>query len=349
MNRYDKDDLIKCGTSLLQTAGMEADKAAVTARLLLEADLLGHSTHGFQLLGPYIKSLQSGDIVSDGEPDVLRDTGNSFHWDGKFLPGIWLTDKAIQELMTRVGQYGVVTASIRQSSHIGCLQVFLQQVTERDCMIFLSCSDPYRASIAPYGGITAVYTPNPIAMGIPTDSDPILVDTSLSICSNGQTMRALEKEKSMPGEWILTADGKPTNDPAELFTENPGTILPVGGVDHGFKGFGMALMIEALTQGLSDYNRISPPDRWAAGVFIQIIDPDVFGGKDALKRQSSYLIEQCLASTPQLDYGPVRIPGQNALRKKRDALKKGIQLEPDVEDALTKWTLRLKIDMPKPI
>jgi L-lactate dehydrogenase len=53
---------------------------------------------------------------------------------------------------------------------------------------------------------------------------------------------------------LLTSGGVPTNDPKEVFEKN-GTVMPVGGLEYGHKGFGLALGIEALSQGLSGSGR----------------------------------------------------------------------------------------------
>ena len=67
-----------------------------------------------------------------------------------------------------------------------------------------------------------------------------------------------------------------------LFADPPGTILPAGGLDHGHKGYGLALMVEALTMGLGGFGRAEPAEGWGASVFVQLLDPDAFAGGDGL-------------------------------------------------------------------
>ena len=68
--------------------------------------------------------------------------------------------------------------------------------------------------MAPYGGTTPVFTPDPIAVGIPTAGDPILIDTSASITTNGMSARLRAEGRRFPHAWLLDAAGKPTDDPA---------------------------------------------------------------------------------------------------------------------------------------
>ena len=91
------------------------------------------------------------------------------------------------------------------------------------------------------GGKEPLLNPDPIAVGIPTDGDPILVDISTSTTSVGQTLKAKKAGKRMPGKWLMTADGKATDDPEDYFADPPGTILPLGGMDAGYKGYALML------------------------------------------------------------------------------------------------------------
>jgi len=348
MIRYNHQDLELFGTDLLRRAGFEEEKARVTARLLLEADLMGHTTHGLQLCGANIKSLQSGDMRGDGDPVVLRDTGSTALWDAGYLPGPWVTDRAIRELLDRVGKFGMATFSIRRCGHLGCLQVFLPQATEAGCIILLSCSDPSAAGVAPYGGRDALFTPNPFAVGIPTDGDPILCDTSCSITTIGSVKRTGDAGGRMPGEWLLSAEGVPSDDPAVLNTDPRGTILPTGGLDHGHKGFALAIMVEALTQGLAGHGRADEVKSWGAGVFIQVIDPAAFGGREAFRRQTTWLAEACRNSAPRPGVDGVRLPGQAALAKKCQMLEHGVELHEAVVKSLETWGGRLGVAMPCP-
>src|SRR5690606_32534325 len=107
-----------------------------------------------------------------------------------------------------------------------------------------------------------------------------------------------------------------------------------GGLDHGQKGYGLALMIEALTQGLSAFGRADGPSGWGASVFVQAQDPALFGGAEGFARQTGWLAEACRAATPADPARPVRLPGEAALARKRDALAHGVPLRPDAVAAL---------------
>jgi LDH2 family malate/lactate/ureidoglycolate dehydrogenase len=347
--RYRADTLVEFATALFAAAGCDGAKPATIAAGLVEADLLGHTTHGLQLAPAYLTDLESGGMTPRGEPEVVADRGATVTWDGRRLPGVWLATRAVDLAVERAPTYGVVTVVIRRSHHIGCLAAFLQRATDRGLMLTIASSDPAVATVAPFGGRNAVLTPDPLAVGIPTDGDPILIDVSASITTNGMAARLRREGKRFPSAWALDAAGRPTDDPSALFTDPPGTLLPVGGTDHGHKGFGLALMIEALTQGLGGFGRAEAPVGWGASVFIQAIDPAAFGGSAAFRHETGWLASACRSTPPVPDADAVRLPGERGLARKRRALAEGVALYPAIMEALVAFAEKLGVTPPRPL
>jgi LDH2 family malate/lactate/ureidoglycolate dehydrogenase len=346
--RYRVADLIDYATALFAAAGCDGDKPAAVATGLVEADLLGHTTHGLQLAPVYLGELEAGGMTPRGEPEVVADRGAAVTWDGRRLPGVWLTARAVELAAERAPTYGVVTVVIRRSHHIGCLAAFLQRATDRGLMIVLASSDPAVATVAPFGGRKAVYTPDPFAVGIPTDGDPILIDISASITTNGMANRLRREGKRFPGLWALDAEGRATDDPAALVTDPPGTLLPIGGTEYGHKGYGLALMIEALTQGLSGFGRADQQSGWGGSVFVQVIDPTAFGGANEFRHQTSWLAATCRATPPVPGVDAIRLPGERGLTRKRQALAEGVSLYPGIMEALAPFATKFGVIPPRP-
>ena len=63
--RYDAIGLATFASHLLVAAGMTLPRATVVARILVEGDLMGHTTHGLQLMGPYLKSIAKNEMLLD--------------------------------------------------------------------------------------------------------------------------------------------------------------------------------------------------------------------------------------------------------------------------------------------
>lgn len=343
---YRFDDLVLYARQLLTASGMDADKAQATAGLLVMADAMGHDTHGLAQLPDYLDDIASGAMAVSGEPDILCDRPSVAVWDGRRLPGPWLTDRAVRQAAQRARTHGICAISIRRSHHIACLATFLLAATDEGLMAIVASSDPSAAHVAPFGGTSPVFTPDPIAIGIPTPSDPILIDISSSITTAGMTARLRREGRKFPGAWALEADGRPTDDPHAVTGERGGSLLPVGGVDHGHKGFGLALLVEALTQGLSGYGRADLEQGWGASVFVQVFDPALFAGLDAFSRQTGWIAEACRNNPPADPARPVRLPGAGALAGLKTARANGLMPHDGLLDSLRPWGDRLRVAPP---
>jgi len=346
--RYKAKDLILFATDILVAAGLSFDKAKIVADTLVEADLMGHSTHGLQLLPAYLKELENGGMTSSGEPEVVNDLGSSITWNGNYLPGPWLVHKAIDVALERILSNPVITMVIQKSHHIACLAAYLQKVTEKGYLILLSCSDPRNKTVAPFGGTSGVYSPNPLAAGIPTLTEPVLLDVSMSATANASIKRAYDQEKKLPHPWLLCNDGTTTDDPATFFQEPPSTILPLGNQDTGYKGFALGILVEALTSALGGYGRSDNPSKWTASVFIQLIDPQAFGGSAAFNIETQHLVDLCKSSSEGTNNN-VRMPGHNAIRLKREQTKDGLCLSSGILNQLQDLSIQYRIAIPSVI
>lgn len=347
--RYAAQDLITWATRLLEKAGLPHDRAGIVAEILVEADLMGHSTHGLQLLAPYLRELEAGAMTTTGEPTVVSDHGAAITWDGDYLPGPWLIVKAIDLALERITTHPVVTVAIRRSHHIACLAAYLTRVTERGYIILLASSDPNEAGVAPYGGLKALYTPNPLAAGIPTQSTPILIDISMSTTAMGVVSRHKRQGKLLEHPWLLDNQGELSRDPETLFTEPRGSILPLGGLDAGYKGFALGILIEALTGSLSGDGRSTHEGHWGASVFLQVIDPQAFGGRAYFEADMESFGDASRDNPTKPGNPPVRMPGERGLELRSAQLKDGVALYPTIMEDLAPWAEKLDVAAPSPL
>src|SRR5262249_42128882 len=167
-------------TELFAGAGLAPELALDVADILLEADLLGHTTHGLALAASYLREVESGRMTRKGEPEIVARRPAVQTWEGRLLPGPWLTLRALDTATEMARTYGTGIVVVRRSHHIACLAAYLERYTAQGLFVVLASSNPYAAFVPPHGGTRAVMTPNPVAAGLPTSGDPILVDVSMS-------------------------------------------------------------------------------------------------------------------------------------------------------------------------
>jgi len=343
---YDATALVDFAAALFRRAGLGDDRAHACAQILVEGDLLGHTTHGLALLPQYLDAIAAGHLRVEGEPEIVAEAPAAQTWDGKRLAGPWLTLRALHLAGDRARETGIYCVTIARSAHIGCLAAYLPALVARGQMLILTCSDPSVASVAPFGGTRRVFTPNPLAAGWPTSTGAAILDVSMSITTNGMTARKRAEGSRFAHAALLDAEGHPTDDPNAFFTDPPGSLLPLGGMESGHKGYALALLIEALTSALSGHGRAEAPKEWGASVTVIALDPARFAGLDAFTRETGWM-EAAIHANPPIPGGEApRLPGERALALRARQLAQGVDLHPSIPPLLIQRGDRVGISLP---
>ena len=346
--RYDVEAVRGLVERLFTASGMAAEMACEVTDCLLTADMMGHSTHGLVIAPWYFEEIRRGGMNLEGSYEVRSDRGACVAWSGRRLPGAWLINRAIDLAMERIADHGVVTLTIADGHHTGALATYLPRLTERGLMVQLACSGPASGGVAPFGGTRGIFTPNPLSAGIPSRGDPILLDISCSITTIKRSAQLAEAGRRYPGVWAFDAEGNPSDDPQVLMSGG-GSLMPVGGLDHGHKGYAMALLVEALTQGLSGVGRKDGLTGIAMNTFLQVIDPAAFGGSDDFLDETTWLIDACHANPPRPGVDAVRVPGDQARTRVTEAREIGVQLDPVIVEGLEPYAHRIGETFPPSI
>ena len=305
-------ELRRCSRSaLLEKAGMPRDRARTVADVIVEGDLLGHDTHGLDQLAGYLVQIEEGLLATS---KVIRRSSpiSAPASRGRPSPARTLAREAAPS-PRRAAAYSripIVTVVIGRGHHIGCLQAYLKPVTDAGFIIVLMCSDPSAAGVTPHGGVASRITPNPIAAGFPTGGDP---DShrhqQLDVDQRDEQAARVERRAARKARGLSTPTDRRPTILACSPRDRPGAMLPLGGIELGHKGFSLALIVEALTSGLAGRGRSEKPAPWTSSVFVQLIDPDAFGGRDAFAREMQHLVDLC-HDTPVAPGNPPRSPSR---------------------------------------
>jgi LDH2 family malate/lactate/ureidoglycolate dehydrogenase len=333
--------------TLFESAGLDADKASTVAKLLVLTDAIGRRTHGLAMVPLYLAELAKGTMSKSGEPEVVKQRGVVALWDGGYLPGQYVVARAIDWSLPRAAENGIAAVTIRRSHHIGCLAALALRAVEQGFVALIANSDPAGARVAPYGGTEALFTPDPFAIGYPGTPNPVLVDICASITTTSMTRQKVAEGTHFAQPWLLDHEGRPTTDPRVLEHSTPrGSLQLIGGLDHGHKGFGLALMVEALSQGLAGHGRVDAPRRWGGNTYLQVIDPELFAGRDEFARLMDPFGDRCRSNKPIDPAQPVRMPGDAAARALASARRDGIAYDDATRAALQRCAQDLGVIFP---
>jgi len=350
--RYSYTSLLAFSTSLFEAAGLPSERANTMAEVFLEADLLGFTTHGMNRVAHNLAWLEQGTSRKAGDPKVLAETSNLFNWDANFLPGPWVVTQAIEQCMAKVKTAGIVSATIRRSQHIACLGAYCPQIADAGYVALITCSTPNEHTVCAHGGIEPVFSANPIAFVAPAPDYPILFDISMCITAGGYVTRANREGKLLPGKYLKDREGNATDDPSVFFADPRGSIMPIGGESHGYKGYALTMMTEVLSMALGGYGRAddtASSDGEANSVYIQMINPAAFGEQQDYLRQAQAIKRMCEKSSSKAGDDAVRVPGQRAWARRADQLVNGVELYPTIMEDLGVWADKLGVIVPAEI
>jgi LDH2 family malate/lactate/ureidoglycolate dehydrogenase len=313
--------------------GMSAEHAATIADALTAADLMGIDSHGLALLSLYEQQLRSGGanprpdirVVLDHAAVALIDADASF---GQ-VPGMMAVDMAAGRAET----YGIAAVAIRNSNHYGAAGIYARRLAERG-LVGISTSSVWRPAIVPTGGIEPRLGTNPIAFAAPCrNGRPFLLDMATSAAAIGKLRLAQRAEKPIPEGWALTRDGKPQIDPGEALLDV--LLVPLG----GYKGFGLATMVEILSSTLSGAAqaplRGAPEGRHDVGHFVLALDPALLrGSREDFAEDMERMVEALRATAPLESDAAVMVAGDPEYRREDERLAHGIPLPDKLERQL---------------
>ena len=214
--------------------------------------------------------------------------------------------------MEKVKSAGIVSATIRRSQHIASLGAYCPQIAEAGYVGLITCSTPNEHTVCAHGGIEPVFSANPLAFVAPAPDYPILFDVSMCITAGGYVTRANRLGEKLPGKYLKDREGNATDDPAVFFRRSPGSIMPVGGESHGYKGYALTIMTEILSMALGGYGRANDSvadDGEANSIYIQMINPEAFGPQQDFMRQAQAIKAMCENSSHRQGDETVRVPG----------------------------------------
>ncbi len=307
--------------SLFVAAGVRPGDAGTVASHLVDANLCGHDSHGVVRAPSYLRAVSEGRTVPGAELRLERDDGATALLDGGWNFGQIVAGRAMEIACERAEEGGLAVVVAHRSAHAGRLGAYVERAAARGlCGIVMANGHGGSARVAPFGGSQARLATDPMAFGLPTEDPgaPIVLDMATSVVAEGKVRVARNAGRALPGGYLLDAAGDPTTDARALYASPPGALLPLGG-EAGYKGFGLALVVEALAGALSPAGTTRPGAPGGGNaLFVMALDPERFAGRAAFRRELAELARHVQAPPVHAEGGEVLLPGEPERRARRD-------------------------------
>jgi len=334
--------------TVFEKMGVPEEDAKIAADVLIEADLRGFDSHGVARLFPCYNRIKRGLIEARPKIDIEWLTPTTGHVDGGNGLGMVVGFRAMEACLSRAQEFGAAFLTVNRSNHFGIAGYYSSMALKQDMIgIALSNASP---RVVPTGGTTGILGTNPLSVAIPRrGASPFILDMSTSVVSSGKLDVAVRKGEEIPKGWVY-----PSVAP---FLDGDGVVpmsvlqYPLGGEAKtgGYKGYGLALLVDILSGVLSGAHfgsRLASSKIEAEaniGHFFGALSLRGFRSTEEFERDFDLLVKDVKSSPREPGVDRILIPGEPEIEKKVESLRRGIPLLPSVMEKLTRIASELNL------
>ncbi len=320
--RVQEKELRSLVKNKLTDAGLNEVDAGIVSDVLVHADLRGVRSHGVIRTEHYVTRLGAGSLNKNPRLAFTRVRPGAGLLDGDDGMGHSACLEAMARACGLAKEAGIAMVGVYNGSHCGALSYFvIHAVTKGMIGIGITHTDK---CVAPFGGSQAFFGTNPIAFGFPTRNyDPVILDMATSNTAFGKILHAKEQNASIPDDWGIDKDGRPTTDPHQV-----AALTPFG----AHKGYGIALVIDVLTGVLMGaeygphitamYGDYDKPRKLASTMIA--IDPETYAGFDHFIDKMDAMVDDLHAQPPAPGFEQVLVPGEIEWQNERYNREHGV-------------------------
>jgi len=332
----------------LTKLGLPDSDAMTVAALMAEADLQGSDGHGVSRLPQYARRIKAGGLNVRPNIRVVREQAATALLNGDNGMGHLVMKRAAEIAIEKARRTGIAWVSSQFSNHAGPASLYATMPLAHD-MIGLYFAVGNANHLPPWGGLDMLLSTNPIAAAIPAgDEKPIVLDMATTVAAYGKVKTKALRGETMPEGWMIDREGKPLTDPKRA---DEGMLLPLGGMEAGYKGYGLAMIIGLLAGTLGgaamgreviDFNH-DDSSVTNTGQAIAAIDISAFGDVAVFKTSVDALVRDFRNSKRMPGVERIYVPGEHSHATRLARARDGIPIAPALMRGLDQIADELEI------
>lgn len=339
-------------SEVVRRLGTPDDIATDVGEVLVAADLRGVASHGTFRLPVYASLAEAAVIAVNARP--VRDGGTAVfsRWNAGDGWGPHAGRVLMDDAIDRARDLGLAASIAHRASHFGIAGWYSMRAASRGLIgMTLTNASPL---VAPTRSRERLLGTNPIAVAAPAGRFGMFVlDMATSAVTWGRVLVADRRGLDIPAGVAIDGDGAPSTSPSDVL--RAGALLPLGGTEAtaGYKGYGLAMMVDLLTGVLAGANfgsRVIPFSTTRGpsdlGQLFVAIDPAALGNDDFERRMEALCDELVAAPLVPDAPGPVLIPGQPEAEMEAEQRRTGVRLESGHHQALVRLGEQLGVPFP---
>lgn len=304
----------------IENYGYRDKEVHVIMDVLLYAQMRDNNQGVVKLIDKGIpRNPQAGEIVIEKEtPISARINGNKNH-------AMVVVSRAVDIVEEKARAHGfAIAGTYNTNTSSGAVGYYATRLARQGLIGFAFSRSTERVAV--YGSYEPVFGTDPLAVAIPTESDPVVLDMSTAATSYFGLVEAVTAGREIPADFAYDAEGVPTTDPQKAIT---GAIRSF---DRSYKGSGLAMICEILAGPLVGAAFCGIGDskgNW--GHLIFAIDPELITNRQELARNVSAMIRKVKSTKRLPGVEEIFVPGEKESRLARERRETGMI---DIEDNL---------------
>jgi L-2-hydroxycarboxylate dehydrogenase (NAD+) len=332
----------------LSQLGLPDSDAKTVAALMAEADLQGSEGHGVSRLPQYARRIRAGGINVRPNIQIVREQAGTALLNGDNGMGHLVMKRAAEIAIEKARSAGIGWVNSQFSNHAGPASLYATMPLAHD-MIGLYFAVGNANHLPPWGGLDMLLSTNPIAAAIPAgDEKPIVLDMATTVAAYGKVKTKALRGENMPEGWMIDREGKPLIDPKRA---DEGMLLPLGGMQAGYKGYGLAMIIGLLAGTLGgaamgreviDFNH-DDSSITNTGQAVAAINVAAFGDLAIFKARVDALVRDFRSSRRIPGVDRIMMPGERSQQTRASRARLGIPIAPALMRGLDQLAAELGI------
>jgi uncharacterized oxidoreductase len=330
MPHVTSDELTTICLSVFEKLNIPESEAEIVTRSMVEANLVGHDSHGVIHLAKYVRELEAGLIQPDAPTETLHESASIAVLDGHWGFGPVIATRAVELAIQKAKQTDISSVAVSRCNEVGRLGQYACLAADAEMIGLLMTNDHGGGTcVAPHGGVEGRLSTNPLACAVPIEGqDPIVLDMSTSVVASGKIRVKQHQDEALPDGWLIDAEGESTTNPDDFYNVPPTALLPFGGAVSGHKGFGLSVIVDILSVALTGAGCSKGEDaRVGNGLFVLTINVASFRGFPGFSAEIDRFIKYLKSAKRATGVDAIRVPGERGWEEQRRREREGIPID----------------------
>jgi LDH2 family malate/lactate/ureidoglycolate dehydrogenase len=342
MKRVSRERLTAWAVACLEKVGVPPPEARLVGESLVQTSVWGIDSHGVLRLTHYLNRMTIGSIKAAATPVVMRTGPVTAQIHGEDGLGIVHATLGMETAIEMCREAGVGVVGVGHSSHCGAMGLYTRMAA-REGLVGIAMTHS-SAIVVPHGGKQRYFGTNPISIAFARKGgEPVCLDMATSQIAWNKVLNARIEGHALEPGVAVDAEGNPTTDP---HLARAGIAL--GGVTYGYKGYGLAFMIDLLCGAMNGmtfgrhinnmYEDLDRPRK--IGHFLMALDPGRFAGGETLEATVDAVVKDLRTQ------GEILFPGEPEELEEKIRLAEGIPIDDEALKDMREWSAKLGVTPP---